>query len=583
MAILKPFEQSKTLTRYGAVVDCIFFDLKSSFIGLETVLKEHTLPSGAPKFKIKREPVYKVPINLASTPGFRHHELSFDPLEWLTVTDPSVEELVALLEKWEGALVTGPAGTGKTWTLRKAIKLLKSRLKEKGVEVKNLNCAVRHAAARLIDGKTIAHLLNKYRMQGGPKNAKNCIFLIDEASEIPLCMWTELAQWYLLGVRFVIIGDFDGQFLPMFDRWGPALRQKDIQTSLFFHSLCEGTRVNFTQYRRGDASAKPLFDFYTGLYPRLKFEDQDAVVKVSLEEAQQFFGRCETMPDTMLCLSHKKRMLLNHAANLQISRQLEMEGVETRLVPKTSSRMEGVTMAPQDFKIWKGMELLGCIRQSNSKTVINGVWYVVVGWDERYVHLNVHERYRKQPGDDTDDENEADEEEDVEEDPAEGEIPAELKLTFDNVSKWLRPMHALCYGSIQGCTMADKRILLLDTQRPQFTLRHLIVGVSRATHQDKVHVADAGYERDLMRCARMYCEEPLQGGRDTFKYEDAEFERDDSQDLALYFNDPADVHTVPAVGLQHSEAPPVDIDAEIDAFFSGAVEDEVDSDGDAMM
>ena len=684
LAILKPFEQSKALTRYGAVVDCVFFDLKSSFIGLDIVLKESTLPSGAPKFKIKREPVQKVPVQrdlaadnlellqpslgelavlflelvqvlesgtagddetacwqkilkvmkllkrkmldnddelrmlnrtlaaaqdeafkalleakrevlvdnkealaergieignldqamrhavskIQSGSAIRHHELSFDPLEWLTVTDPSIEDLVELLEERHGALVNGPAGTGKTWSMRKAIKMLKRKLKAQGIELRNLNCALRHAAARLIDGSTIAHVLNKYRLQGGPKNAKQCILLIDEASEIPLCMWTELAQWYLLGVRFIIIGDFDGQFLPMFDRWGAALKEKDIQTSLFFHSLCEGTRVLFTQYRRGDASAKPLFDFYCGLYPRLKFENQQSAVNVSLEEAQLVFKKCEATPDIMLCLSHKKRMLLNHAVNMQISRQLELEGVETKLVPKTSSRTEGVTMAPQDFRIWKGMELLGCIRQSNSKTVVNGVWYVVEKWDERFVHLNVHERYRKQPGDDTDDEAEIDEEEeDVEDDPAEGEIPAELKLTYDNVSKWLRPMHALCYGSIQGCTMADKRILLLDTQKAHFTLRHLIVGVSRGTHQDKVHVATAEYERGLMQGARMYSQAPLQGGRDTFEFDDAEFEQDDSQDLALYSNEPTP-----------------DLDADIDAFLSGAVvEDEVDSDGDLVM
>ena len=64
-------------------------------------------------------------------------------------------------------------------------------------------------------------------------------------------------------------------------------------------------------------------------------------------------------------------------------------------------------MAPQDFKIWVGMELLGCIRQSNAKTIVNGVWYVIVRWDDRFIYLIVHERYRKQAGDDTDEEKEA--------------------------------------------------------------------------------------------------------------------------------------------------------------------------------
>ena len=256
-------------------------------------------------------------------------------------------------------------------------------------------------------------------------------------------------------------------------------------------------------------------------------------------------------------------------------------------------------MAPQDFKIWVGMELLGCIRQSNSKTIINGVWYVIVRWDDRFVYLNVHEKYRKQSGDDTDDEKESEVDGDEEEtvvDPAEGELPAEVKLTYEQASKWLRPTHALCYGSIQGCTMANKRILLLDTTRAHFTLRHLIVGVSRATHQDKVHVATDEYERNMMFFARRYNRQPLVGGTDAFQYDDADFESDDS-DLAMYGNDPDDSNRVSVLSLMNSvQLAPVapnasDAAVDINDFFDGegVYEDgvdsdvELDSDGDVVM
>jgi len=597
LEILKPFEDKKLLTRLGSVVDCVFYESKA-LVSLQDDVDHARLPSGAPKFKIKREPACKVPTKWTNIPTIRNHDLSFEPPEWENFYDPSMEALVNLIDERRGALVNGAAGTGKTTSMRKAIKMLRRKLKKEGVELRNLNCALRHAAARLIDGSTIAHLLNKYRMQGGPKFAKNCIILIDEASEIPLSMWTELAQWYLLGVRFVIIGDFDGQFLPMFDRWAKALQMTDIQTSLFFHSLCEGTRIHFTQYRRGDAAAKPLFDYYCGLYPLLKNENQDAALAVALEAAQKIFKTCEGMPGTMLCLSHKKRELLNHAVNVSLATDLERSGTATQLIPKTTSKSLGVTMAPQDFKIWVGMELLGCIRQSNSKTIINGVWYVVVRWDDRFVYLVVHERYRKQPGDDTDDEKEVDDEDldDAENDPAEGEIPEMIKLTYEQASKWLRPMHALCYGSIQGCTMANKSILLLDTTREHFTLRHLIVGVSRATHQDNVHVATEKYEKDLMMFARMHNKQPMVGGTDAFKYNDAEFESDDT-DLALYGNDPDESHRVSVLSFLSAvaSAPVVanahDADVDINAFFDdeGVFEDaidsdvEVDSDGDVVM
>ena len=277
----------------------------------------------------------------------------------------------------------------------------------------------------------------------------------------------------------------------------------------------------------------------------MQYENQTAALDTALEDAQKFFKPCETMPDIMLRLSHKKRLMLNHAVNIHFANEKTLEGKATKLIPKSASKSLGVTMAPQDFMIWEGMELLGCIRQSDSKTVINGVWYVVLRWDDRFVYLKVHERYQKQPDNDAEEVEDKEEDEAEEEDPAEGEIPEELKLTHEGVSKWLRPMHALCYGSIQGCTMADKRILLLDTRaaegRPRhFTLRHLIVGVSRATRQDFVHVATDEYEKNLMLHARQYGERPMCSGGDTFNYTDLDLE-DDSNDLALYFNDPDEV------------------------------------------
>ena len=212
----------------------------------------------------------------------------------------------------------------------------------------------------------------------------------------------------------------------------------------------------------------------------------------------------------------------------------------------------------------------------------------------------MHKRYQKQPGDESDEEaedqpeDEDEESEETEDDPAEGEIPEDLKLSYENVSKWLRPMHALCYGSIQGCTMADKRILLLDTRAAEgrvrhFTLRHLIVGVSRATHQDNVHVANEDYEKRLMRDARQYGERPMAHGGDTFKYEEVDF--DDINDLAMYFNDPDEVpgaelalclNPVPAAPALEDPGQ----DADIADFFGdeGVFEDvEFDSDGDIVM
>jgi hypothetical protein len=59
------------------------------------------------------------------------------------------------------------------------------------------------------------------------------------------------------------------------------------------------------------------------------------------------------------------------------------------------------------------------------------------------------------------------------------DIPAVMRLT-----------HAMCYYTVQGRTLQG-HTLLLDTTHPNFSRRALIVGLSRATHGDRVHVASS--------------------------------------------------------------------------------------------
>ena len=55
--------------------------------------------------------------------------------------------------------------------------------------------------------------------------------------------------------------------------------------------------------------------------------------------------------------------------------------------------------------------------------------------------------------------------------------PETVELTHDEASKYLRLTYALTYASIQGRTIRNKHICLLDASNPKFfTTRHLIVG-----------------------------------------------------------------------------------------------------------
>ena len=64
-----------------------------------------------------------------------------------------------------------------------------------------------------------------------------------------------------------------------------------------------------------------------------------------------------------------------------------------------------------------------------------------------------------------------------------------LTLTHSETSHVLRLTEALTYPSVQGRTLRDKHILLMGAnERSHFSSRHLVVGLSRATHGKYVHV-----------------------------------------------------------------------------------------------
>jgi hypothetical protein len=139
--------------------------------------------------------------------------------------------------------------------------------------------------------------------------------------------------------------------------------------------------------------------------------------------------------------------------------------------------------------------------------------------------------------------------------------------------------------------MEDQHILLIDTRAPEgkqrhFSLRHLIVGVSRATHQKYVHI-DPGFEALLMSGARAWAHKSMGNGGEN-PADCVEDDYDDVNDLALYFNDPDEVPAAELPVLLNARAPLLDDpgDADIDAFFGGeglSYSTDVDSDGDVIM
>ena len=54
-----------------------------------------------------------------------------------------------------------------------------------------------------------------------------------------------------MGNRFVLVGDFNGQLQPIFDRWGDVAKHAYLSSSTLIHNMCNGLHVQLTEYRRG--------------------------------------------------------------------------------------------------------------------------------------------------------------------------------------------------------------------------------------------------------------------------------------------------------------------------------------------
>ena len=138
---------------------------------------------------------------------------------------------------------------------------------------------------------------------------------------------------------------------------------KDIRRSQLIHELCGGLCVSLTEYRRG--TDQELFDMYTSLY---KDADDDSKVPEIVEHLRGIYPypnmkKC----DHFFVISHKKRMLLNHAMNWLVAD----EQADIEFIPSLGEK-PGMTMRPQDMIIWKGMQLLCYSRRYTKNSPVTG-------------------------------------------------------------------------------------------------------------------------------------------------------------------------------------------------------------------
>ena len=508
----------------GAHVDGVFV-LDHSVEDIDAQLTGHHLwPDGTPKFHLKKEKAFKVPTWKAEN-VVRSQEVKFERHKWKTLKElevPNIDALVeAFLEKG-GLMVSGPAGTGKTLGLLGVHSLMHALSKK--VPGKHLACALRHCAAMLMCGKTISHYLHKYRSKGGAPRP-GTIVVIDEWSEVQLHTWVELAQWKLVGVRFVLVGDADGQRRPIFDKWQDAMNSKDIRYSSLIHELCGGLRLQLTEYRRG--TDLDLFKTYTGLYHLADDDSQVPMVVAAMREKYPL-EHWHTLCGCFFALSHKKRMMINHVVNWKLADLQE----EVEFIP-SSGEVSGWTTQPQDMIVWKGLELLCYSRRYCKNSPVTGAVYVVNKWDGRFLTVELHNDYlgkrlippheaaAAEEGGEEDEEEQSDEEaleelpdreptrpdrecvmSTVEVRQADGtklKKPV-FKLSYKRASQLLRLQHSIVYAAMQGRTFKTS-VALLDLDSNKITMRDLITAMSRPTRGSDLRFATPEQQARLLSYA----------------------------------------------------------------------------------
>jgi hypothetical protein len=114
--------------------------------------------------------------------------------------------------------------------------------------------------------------------------------------------------------------------------------------------------------------------------------------------------------------------------------------------------------------------------------------------------------------------------------PTEKEV--DVALTHQETSALLRLTYAVVYARIQGRTVADKHVVLLDTRHRHFDVRTLIVGLSRVEMARFVHVPLPMQEVSLMREVRDAPEPPANLIEEPGEHEESDVSDSEEEEIA---------------------------------------------------
>ena len=288
----------------------------------------------------------------------REWSVAYEPLEG---PDDFYERVVhpRVVEQGLPALITGPAGSGKSHVLLRC----EADLKAAGHAVEKISLT--HVACRRLEDAKTAHSFIQRRVLHGRFDGW---LLIDECSMLPAPVLTLLENLVNMGVKFVLFGDWN-QLSPPLNRWRATPVRPDIfQHSRLLHMWAGGAELRLTRCRRNN---REHYDFCLGLLTRPLAD----AVQLCRAAFPLKAGPAHLQADIHLVLSHRRRTMLNklcQTAAVKRYRASHPNGLVVRIEP---CEEEAGMNRQQDFDLTEGTKLIGA--NNDLKSVVNGGFMTV--------------------------------------------------------------------------------------------------------------------------------------------------------------------------------------------------------------
>jgi hypothetical protein len=286
-----------------------------------------------------------------------------------------------------------------------------------------------------------------------------------------------IAEWQLMGAKFILLGDFCGQFKPILDPWDGAI----MQTADIYRQLAKSLHIHLSTNRRS-GSDQQLWNFLHALYQSVDEPSQLAEDVYCATKCWPWDGKL-TADTRVFAVSHRLRTKVN----LIMNERYIMNQPGAVLVRASGEAIPNMLNQPQSMWLVRGQILQGCSQINN--LILNGVHYRVMDVTPLVVVVQMTERYRKPPECCSD---------------IDQSLQGLIALSHRDASAYLRLLHCTVYRSSQGSTIPiGTPVLLLDTNHKHFCQRTLIVGLSRVEHGSQLRVASFQQQTDVFgHCGR---------------------------------------------------------------------------------